>query len=455
MGQIEGLERLIKEKEILDHKLSSASVVFKNIETPGWINQRNPNATNLRLDITPSLAKAENLDRVGNIKQQLHEVVLPAYRMGIGQLNFKISASEVISQTEQSNKIESFTSYESAVLGALIESRNKTLIQLNGHGSFVFELDPEGLEICQRLKQKPIHEGEGFIITGGNVEDLMEVRGRVLERLGRMLNDEKIDNIIDSQEDKDVEDVLIWLFIENENRFLGLLPDFLNAHLDHVTQYQAREGYQLEEVQNVWHPSGEILSKAVGVIKQESAPIRKPKQAESADISVKTAEEATNEQKNLEEIVDEEVIISTPTIIIVPPYQEFPQKPKVLDIERRDPQVREKIDQYLREVLSKDSLRNGEVNQSQVNREFQRLKSTTVDKMEENGYIKPSGGNQRFPLFDITAIVQMLYYVDHGSHNLNANNFRKESEQIILEELEKIKEAEKSKDSNGNGNGKH
>lgn len=251
MAQIE-MEVLIQTQSRLEHKVSRATVVAANIRTPGWINQENPKALGLRIDndLEPIL-RFRNKVKVGRIVMTLNEV-MPIYRARLDQLTKEISAHH----PEQPAKIESFTSQEAAMLGVLIQQKNSTHIKFNG-SSFKFEVDEDVLDACQRLGH--LTANPEIYTTADRDQYIKQKRSQLLNALRNILDDENKDQFIDSQTNEDVEKVLRWLHMKNEDNFMGLLPDFLEAPIE--TVIQTKSAY-VQGIQKEWSPSAELLHNA-------------------------------------------------------------------------------------------------------------------------------------------------------------------------------------------------
>lgn len=261
------LPQLTQEQQSLEHKLSRASLVADNILTPGWIEKYNPKASRLRLG-PDNDHLFENLERAVNIRYRLlaepEKAVIPAYQSGLAQVT-----QEIEKKQETSPKIPSFTPQEAALLGALIANRNGALIKINGSHILTFEVDTEILQTCQKLQHTALNL-QAIMQSGLPRDQYIEsARNQVLDNFKKMLEAENIESVIDSQENPDVETILIWLYFQND-KMLGLLPDFLEARLDRVTRV-ARRGYMVEGIFSQWIPSGEVLSRAKRRLQESQA----------------------------------------------------------------------------------------------------------------------------------------------------------------------------------------
>lgn len=118
-----------------------------------------------------------------------------------------------------------------------------------------------------------------------------------------------------------------------------------------------------------------------------------------------------------------------------------PPTPRVSRIEQRDPQIRQRINEYLDqiEIQSNTDL----LHTAQLVRAFSHLTATFVDWIElETGYIRPERAQDgRHPVFNKGEIALMLYVYDQ-KNTLNFNRARiKELKRIIGEEAQKREQA--------------
>lgn len=140
---------------------------------------------------------------------------------------------------------------------------------------------------------------------------------------------------------------------------------------------------------------------------------------------------------------EDEVTLPTPdwneTLPVqVPPSRPIPfeqpvKKPKVRTIERRDPEIRAKINEILEQI--KQANIHGTISTSTLSSLFRRLTGSEVQLTIEKGYIKPHKGSEYFPVFNEEEITVLLYVHDYGN-NLN-NRLVKELKEIIREETER------------------
>lgn len=427
MGQIE-TENLALEQSQLEHKVFRANDVLENIRTPGWINRKNPQALGLRIDdeLEPIL-RFKNRVRVGRIIMTLDEII-PTYQARLDQLTKEIAQAE----PEQPTKIESFTNEEAAMLGTLILNKNGVTVKLNGHGIFKFELDEKMVEACQKLEQLPVSRLDYGELTPE--EYLKARRESFLQTLEDILQSENVDSIIGSQKNDDVDRVLMWLYYQNEERFFGLLIDFLKSTVNSETTVDGRRGY-VESFDRIWQPSAEILAKAgrkkeqVGRKEQAASPPEKPPEEEGKQ-TVTTS-------------VDPGVVE-----IEAPPFEQSLLKPRVPVIEKRDPEVREKVRNYIADPPLQTI--TGPTSQGNISRLYNSLTDTFFLWAEEKKFVRPSdyrGGDKRHPLYTKEQVV-LLRYVQHHAHrktlvNLNPKMI-KELMEIIQDEMIQL-EAKKAK----------
>lgn len=129
-------------------------------------------------------------------------------------------------------------------------------------------------------------------------------------------------------------------------------------------------------------------------------------------------------------------------------YSEAPVKPRVARIERRDPEVRQKIEKYLDDIEAKGIAKP--VNNAQLTKFFPVLKLKFIKLIEfDKRYIKPERGrDEKHPVFTPGEIVLMLYvYNNHRTINLNRAMIHELTQ--LIEEAIKRREGEKRKVAGG------
>lgn len=380
----------------LQAKISLVEERYENIEDPdySWIRGSRPPRFRLNGSL---MEKLQALGEIANYKSRIDERFKPAIHSKIKELEDQLPL-----------EIEPFTNQEAALLGALIQSRNRVLVNLNGHGSFRFEVEQEVLEACQKLQQLPAKND--YQNEPNRDQIIQERRDKFIGKLHRILNAENVDDIIGSQENDDVDIVLMWLYYQNEEQFLGLLPDFLTTRPQRIQQVE--KGQILSAVVMVYSPSGEILSK-----------IRKPKEEKSLP-SVELEHLINQEEDFLFPTIEEEAIF----------FEQSASKPKILYIEKRDPDVHSKIRGYLLEIYDKNIRQP--VNADAVRKNFSRLSVVEIDTLIDKKFIRGEyKGGDPYKSFAPQEIAVMLYM---HSNRKGSGGFNKR----LAEEVYKIAEKE-------------
>lgn len=122
-----------------------------------------------------------------------------------------------------------------------------------------------------------------------------------------------------------------------------------------------------------------------------------------------------------------------PTTLTEPTVDKMPESPKLKEIERRDPQIRETINE-LQDRLDAKGI-NKPINNPQLTKFFPSLKHNFVEQaIIERGYISPLRGRDHHPVFNREEITLLLYVREHGN-NLTPRLI-KELKEIIVEEIE-------------------
>lgn len=139
------------------------------------------------------------------------------------------------------------------------------------------------------------------------------------------------------------------------------------------------------------------------------------------------AEDGAPAEVGEEEVVQVEVTPTTgPDILKVEPIE-----PKPKAIEKRDPDLRAIINQYLDDILQRPEF-SAPVTGMALNRVYPRLKKFTVEKALEGNWLKLSFDRDNHPRFDAVAAAALLYLYDHGD-NL-PNKLRRQVQTIAAEE---------------------
>ncbi|MDO8619035.1 MAG: hypothetical protein Q7R49_03790 [Candidatus Daviesbacteria bacterium] len=260
MGHIES-EKLILKKETLVRGIAYAKELKDNAEIPGWIE-----SFQARHSVSPSvvsrisLASPDILTQARVLDEEIPTVLKKASQSLSDKSKEYSEINSLMSATEpEDTKVESFSNSDATMLARFLKTEKaNTFIRLNG-SSFNFEIDKDVLDACDRLEQLPA-EPEPQSVVGKDILNKQKTI-RLLKTLRDILEDEDKEKVIGSQSNKDVELVLIWLNLQNNDKFYGILPDFLEATNNlatiQVDRFSYVSGYHKE-----WIPAPEVLHKA-------------------------------------------------------------------------------------------------------------------------------------------------------------------------------------------------
>lgn len=135
-----------------------------------------------------------------------------------------------------------------------------------------------------------------------------------------------------------------------------------------------------------------------------------------------------------EEVPEEPGQVETaPTAQVVPPRVELVE-PKPKAIEQRDPDIRARVNEYLDDILARPEF-SAPVTGLAMNRIYQRLKKTTVQKALEGKWLSVPFDKDGHPRFDVVATAALLYLYDYGD-NL-PTRLRRQVQDVAAEEFKK------------------
>ena len=110
-------------------------------------------------------------------------------------------------------------------------------------------------------------------------------------------------------------------------------------------------------------------------------------------------------------------------------------------LEKREPNIRAEINSLLDEILL-NTIFNKPVSAIQLNRIYNSMKQSVIDKAVEHRLISFTSGNHGYPYFDASAVCALLYLRDHG--NL-PSRLQKQVQDIAEEELQRRQKRKKAK----------
>ena len=207
-----------------------------------------------------------------------------------------LEAEEEVSEKEQSDRWITFE--EAAVLSTLIQRKRGKNAKI-GNEIITFEVPEDILMICDSFVDKiaPVNPQS---LTGKN-DQFIRNRVSVLQKVEDMLSSDEA-SLLDNY-DENINTLLIWLFVQNEDKMARQLFDFL-AYESRSRTLTDRGGLILDQKEDIW------------VAKSVDLPA----------LVVTSREEQNGSQDSLENLVDTTLadITEEPTIIHVSTYIQGP-----------------------------------------------------------------------------------------------------------------------------------
>ncbi len=159
---------------------------------------------------------------------------------------------------------------EAGALALLIKFHSGTTIKLRGEESFVFNVEPDILKICDNLIDQLPHDSNTN--TEENREKYIPFRGKVIEKIQKLFDQNQVDEFLNHPDQtEDMKLLMIWLFNltygKNQGFIFNLLSqtptiDFTQDKTRHVDGYKrVVEIFDLSEIpQDVRELSSHIVS---------------------------------------------------------------------------------------------------------------------------------------------------------------------------------------------------
>jgi len=393
--------------QILELKKSTASLVFDNIETPGWIELYNPNARKLSLQDVDPLALARKLDGPISLIRRNLSLVIPEYEKRFQSLKAQTDEEEL-------GEDITFSAEDATILAVLISHLNGTTIEFYGGGSFTFTVEPWIQNVCQHLiGQAPRREN----LTS---EQLIARRQRVITKVSGFLkmDDQPFNEFLEQQE-KDIENLFTWLYFEDLEKSQEVRPGFIFEFLSmrYGAIWQARKG-EVERVQRIVKFPGSLRAQIGTQLEQING-----------DQGLEVAGDVTDSE--IQTIPEEDTLAQgavRPDFIETYP----PEKPKISALERRDLQIHQTIDSYLNEIEAVNI--TAPITTNRLSREFNKLTITVVNRMIEKRYVRPESGRDGHPQYNTEEIALMLYIAYHTNTGFTPT-LVKELSKIVRERI--------------------
>lgn len=287
-----------------------------------------------------------------------------------------------------------------------------SMIQLN---TDKFEVDELTLSTCQGLIDALPKRSNLDLALWRN--QYVSTRTAVLEKMGAILDSNRLDEIYDLHKDQDIKTLIIWLFLQRER---------LGRNLSSLLPKRPEPMRQTEtELERLWEQYWQT------VFGQQIKDGRQDHVTQEPVSEPVTSTEPPAQAPTKEPAVSEPVAVLPQTLSVV---EEKPERPKMLTIEKRDPDIRQTIDDLLKkldEFHIRDTIGN-----PLLTKIFPVLKVTVVEKMIEDHIISPIRGKDHHPAFNLAEIVKMAYIFSHNrNHGGIQTKMVKEIDKIIAERI--------------------
>ncbi len=290
----------------------------------------------------------------------------------------QVAQVEAIKQLE----VQEPTIEEATVLGEFLLVMNSVIFLPEDKEPAEFDIEEDVIEAVKSLiGEVRIRTAEGL---NEIFNDYIEKRAGVLEKFVNIIRSEKLEEFLDKLQDENIKTLLMWLHYQDAEEISRMFLD-LSSKTPEVIEYEARE----------------LMAILQGWI-------------------TPTSEQSPSDNE--------------PSTLPVPPvvsYVEPQTRAQIPIIERRDPEVRKRVNDLLDEIAQAQISKLLSV--GKLTHAFNRLKAGWIRIAEEDRhYVQPQRRNGH-PLFAVDEIALLLYVKDFG----NGLSIRevKSLKDVILEEL--------------------
>lgn len=335
------------------------------------------NATNILYIRSKKELAEENETMVWNelktiVGEKNNKIALHILRGQIAEY-FQLNRGQYIPDTEIEKQVEEpspssekeisshvLTNEEMAELSVLIKHRNNTRIKLKQE-EITFKI-PESIEqVCDVLIDRYVNDENSSGEINGN-QELNAKRGIILNKLDQMLHDKgmDIDQVLD-QHDDDVKELLIWLYLQDNEELPGAVITFLSENPT-VT----REVYQrkiINKSYKEWDGRGKVKEARLKTVQTTTL--------EEIDITNESAE------NNLQSFQEQEIPLGEIVTIQVPETQEISSEL----ISQMKIMTKEEREMFIKEIDT-DAVGTLKFGLTYIQRELPRLKITRDQKRD-------------------------------------------------------------------------
>lgn len=432
------------------------SSVSYRLNADGKIIEKVPAEETLDAEPTAKDRQAQVLANIAEIQDKINKGILtnPEAIAKAQEMAKQVGGTiEFIRPQESEKEVEdlegeiNFDYEEQAILARLILDRTGIVIKLR-NGFFSLSLKPEEIKAYERTVEKVYSQSEE--LTNGN---LKEAREQVISKVEQLFGDENAEDIILDKFEGDLREILVALYGMNK----AVVPPYLFDFLREEIRNKAGKAY-IEEIN--------FSEEVIGWIKRI---IRSEEEREARVLSMQQIAKSEEERVIFERVAIEEALESSdlePEVKNEAPEPDDSQLPewiarslesdhietdlqkdkKVLEIEKRDPTVRERITATV-EQMAEYHILERVLTPTSIRTYFPRVKPTFLRRAVEPQIRPEMRKGDSHPGYKPFEVVMAVYIKDRGV-SLNSRQFG-ELKVIVNEQIDKKKaEIEKSR-SNG------
>lgn len=419
-------EKLMQRANALERGIAVTQKLIDQIEIPGGIESIQQDSRQAILDKYPhrilgtpisrvSLLRESVLDQARVLDEKIPTVLKQAHQAlarknsALEEISLQTSLEKTPSITEQGEELilreQIFTQTQAIIIATTILHKDDvSFITPNNTVLYTFTIGDDVRPILSEIASLPVNREYGDLSD----QQRLELRNNTLSELDSLLSNHSLLNQAyeENKFGQNLQELLIWLSEQND-AVGGKLCELLTLP---VLQSIVIDGRRLDmlDSQKYARLPGELA--------------RYIRMASNLGVSSKPKQEEKMPG-----------ISSNPPVVVSALSHEQPAMPKIFDIERRDPQIRELISGYIRLIAENNITKP--VSGAQVSYFFPRIKKTDLEKALERKYISPERGRELFPVYGPKEILILLYIRNHGN-NLTARHI-KDLQDIVEEELSK------------------
>lgn len=426
-------ERLIRRAGALEKGIVVTQRLIDQAEIPGGIESIQQDSKQAISDKYPhrilqtpisriSLMRESILDQARVLDEEISSVLRKAHQTLVKKRD-ELELIEAFlpdkgQEEHQPTKLGEFTPVDAGILAVLISHLQTT----NELTVPAINVDKGVLDACNRLieinPEVPEQERESLSY------EYIGLRETVLTKTVSIISGKSFEEELSSF-DPSLQIVLIWMWNQNAD---GRMSETIRRMLSKTPmQIRQTETAQVAAFEEFMRGTGRKQPEAEKQTEETLVPPLSDSEAKEPVVeeALLTTEGSSESQQP-----------SAPITAVPLPYERPPAKPKIPNIEKRNPHVRKTVQEYIAALKAKNVTRS--MNEAQITRTFPRLKKTFLVQIREKNYIKPQVGKDGVhPAYNQSEIIFSLYAYDHRENGGLNNALISELKEIIKEELAK------------------